>query len=104
MEIAYNLECLDNWTQNEYNNVYNNLSEKAKRADESHSVEVIIGIKNSHSKNIVSLTNGFNRFFDTLLFIIFIFLSLGQLYKHIISCFIIEKKIVIRKIIRNIIG
>lgn len=101
LEITYNLECLDNWTQNEYNYVYNNLLEKARIADESHSINVIIGIKNGHSKNIVSLTNGFNRFLDIFLFIIFIFLSLGQIYKYILSCFIIEKKIVIRKIISN---
>ena len=59
---------------------------------------MVIVIKNGHSKNIVSLTNGFNRFLDTFLFIIFIFLSLGQIYKYIISCFIIEKRLLSGKL------
>ena len=54
-----------------------------------------------HSTNFVYLTNCWMLFLDRLIYIICIFLTFGQIYKWIISCFIPVKKIKIIKVISN---
>ena len=100
LEIEYDFIALDKNTFEGENKAYNDFYNMAN-CDESCSVCRIIDVKNSHSKNIISLTNCFIVFFDRLIYLICIFLSIGQIFKHIISCFMSKKKIKITKIISN---
>ena len=100
LEIEFVYIAVDKKTHEEERAAYDAFHREASR-DESFLVKNYISMKNSHSKNIISSSNCFILILDRFIFIIFILLSLGQIYKYIISCFMTEKKIQVTKIISN---
>ena len=98
LEIEYKYIVLDQKTYEEENKAYNDFYARAN-CDDYCSVKRIVDVKYAHSKNIISLTNCFIVYFDRLIYLICIFLSFGQIFKHFISFFMSKKTITITKII-----
>ena len=101
LEIEIEEICVDEKTKNEFKTSYDEFYERTRKADDFFSVKKKIKIPNAHSKNIITLSNSYIIILDRIIYIICIFLSLGQIYKIIISCFMSKKKIIITKVISN---
>ena len=101
LEIEIEYICLDDKTKKNHDNYYKDLYDLTKSMDKEFSFEKIVDIPKTHSKNIISLTNSLIIYIDRILFIIFIFLSLGIIYKYFINCRIYEQHIKIIKVISN---
>ena len=101
LEIQYEYFCADENTKNEHNEIFDNLTKVTKSKDNKYSVDKILIIPNSHKKNIVSFANAYVNFFIKFFYILFIFLSFGQIYKLIICFYMIQIKIKITKVISN---
>ena len=100
LEIEYEYIALDRDTFDNESKAYSNFYNRTN-CDEFFSVKKLVDIKGGHSKNIISFGNCFIVFLDKLIFLICILLSLGQIYKYVISCFISKKTIKVTKIISN---
>ena len=101
LEIVYQYIPADKDTKYTEENTYNDFYKATQMADSEFVVKKIVNIPNAHSKNIISFSNWFVLIIDRILYLIFIFLTLGQIYKYIISCFISEKVITITKVISD---
>ena len=100
LEIEFVYIAVDIKTLEEEKAAYDAFYREASQ-DEHFFVKNYVSMKNSHSKNIISFSNCYIIILDRFIFLIFIILSLGQIYKYIISCFMSEKKIQVTKIISN---
>ena len=101
LEIGIEEICVDEKTKKEFTITYDEFYERTRRADDFFSVKKKIKIPNAHSKNIITLSNSYIIILDRIIYIICILLSLGQIYKIVISCFMNKKKIIIKKVISN---
>ena len=101
LEIEYEYICLDNETKKEHDIKYEEFYNETRIKDNFFSVKKLVEIPNAHSKNIISLQNPCLTILDKIIFIIAIFLTLGQIYKYFISQHIYESHIKITKIISN---
>ena len=101
LEIEYDYICVDIQTEENHDNAFENFKNLTKNKDVNYSVNKIVEIPKAHSKNIISLTSNFIMTKDRILFIISIFLTLGQFYKFYISKQINKRIIKVTKIISN---
>ena len=100
LEISFVYISVDQKTNEEERREYNDFYSRASQ-DDHFFVDNYPSMKNSHSKNIIYFSNWFIIILDRFIFCIFIILSLGQIYKYIISCFMAKKNIQITKMISN---
>ena len=100
LEIEYEYMGLDVDTSNDEKKAYSDFYDRAN-CDEHFFVEKLVPIKGTHSKNIIPFCKYYIIILDRLIFLICILLSLGQIFKYVISCFMSKKTIKITKIISN---
>lgn len=100
-EINYIFICADEKTYQEESEAYNNFYNETSKKDKKFEVKKDISVSKYKALYIIHHTNCIVLFLDRFFYIIFIFLSLGQIYKHILFCIIDMKKITIVKIISN---
>ena len=101
LEIEIEYICADDITKSNHDTAFSEFEDLVRRKDTYHSVKKVIEIPKAHSKNIISLTSCCSMTFDRILFIIAIFLTLGQPFKYYISRQICKRNIKITKVISN---
>lgn len=101
LEIYYSYICFDSKTEEEKGKVYQDLDNEIRNKDHNSRITISVSIDGMHSKNIISFSKWYIIILDRFVYIICIFLSFGQVYKHIICRYMAQKKIKITKIISN---
>ena len=101
LEIEQIWICADEETYQEEKEACNNFSNEISKKDKQFKVERKIIIPGTTDRVSIYITNFCLTFLDKFLYIIFMLLSFGIIYKCFISCYIAKTKITIIKVISN---
>ena len=101
LKIEQFVICADELTFNEEKRVFDKFSNDISKKDKQFTVERRVNIPGTSDRVSIYITNFCITFLDKFLYIIFIFLSFGLIYKCFLSCYTGKAKITIIKVISN---
>ena len=101
LKIEQVVICADEMTNNEEIQSFNRFSKEISKKDKQFQVERRVTIRGTSDRVSIYMTNFCITFLDKFLYIIFIFLSFGLIYKCFLSCYSDKAKITIIKVISN---